>query len=102
MRFNSYAPHHFRHFDTAFHYQNEDQVGKAINNAISSKKVSREDIFVTSKLADHHKTPGFIATAVEAQLKALNLEYIDLYLIHSPWSLVPSDDIWERVNLELI
>ena len=36
--------------------------------------------FVTSKLADHHKSPGFIATAVEAQLKALNLEYIDLPL----------------------
>ena len=75
----------YRHFDTAYHYQNEAEVGRAINWAINEGIVTRDKIFVTTKLADHHKHPGFPAQAVQKQLQALNLDYIDLYLIHSPW-----------------
>jgi len=51
---------------------------------------------VTTKLADHHKIPGFPEKALKSQLESLNLEYVDLYLIHSPWSLIPTDNPWDQ------
>ena len=83
-----------RHIDTAYHYQNEDAVGRAVNYCIDQGLVTRADLYITTKLADHHKLPAWPKRAIETQLKALNLDYIDLYLIHSPWSLEPSDDCW--------
>ena len=49
---------------------------------------------MTTKLADHHKLPGMVERAINEQLTSLNLDYIDLYLIHSPWSLQPSANCW--------
>ncbi|CBY06976.1 unnamed protein product [Oikopleura dioica] len=83
----------YRHFDTAFHYQNEDSVGKAINDAIKEKKLKRSDFFVTSKLADHHKESGTPKKMIDHQLEKLGLDYIDVFLIHSPWSVVPTEDL---------
>ena len=84
-----------RHIDTAYHYQNEDAVGRAINHCINEGLVTRADIFVATKLADHHKLPGMPEKAIRAQLDALGLEYIDLYLIHSPWSTQPVENCWQ-------
>ena len=70
-------------------------MGRAINHCINEGLVTRSDIFVATKLADHHKLPGMPEKAIRAQLDALGLEYIDLYLIHSPWSLQPAENCWE-------
>lgn len=71
----------YRHIDTAAAYFNESDVGKAIKDS----GISREEIFVTSKiwLQDH----GYEAAkkAVDTSLKNLGLDYMDLYLIHQPY-----------------
>ncbi len=68
----------YRHIDTAAIYGNEKEVG----NAIKKSGVPREEIFVTTKLwnGDHDN----VEKAFEESLKKLQLEYIDLYLIHFP------------------
>ncbi|CAO3676907.1 unnamed protein product [Umbelopsis vinacea] len=65
--------------------QNEHEVGQAFTEA----KIPRNDVFVTSKLWNTHHRPEYVRPAVEASLKALQLEYLDLYLVHWPVSFVP-------------
>lgn len=74
-----------RHIDTAVAYFNEQEVGKAIRES----KIPREEIFVTSKLwlQDYGYEPA--KKGIEASLKKLGLDYIDLYLIHQPYGDVP-------------
>ncbi|MCF7930130.1 MAG: aldo/keto reductase [Acholeplasmataceae bacterium] len=71
----------YRHIDTAAAYQNEESVGKAIRDS----GIPREEIFVTSKLQSHIKTYEGALEAFEKTMKALNIGYLDLYLIHAPW-----------------
>ena len=73
----------YRHIDTASFYDNEEQVGKAIRDAIAAGDVSREDLFVTTKLwnDDQHRA----AEAYQESLKRLGLDFVDLYLVHWPW-----------------
>lgn len=70
----------YRHIDTATLYQNEKPVGKAIRDS----GISREEIFVTTKLWGTDILNNRIQEAFEGSLKNLGLEYIDLYLIHWP------------------
>ena len=70
----------YRLIDTAQYYGNEVGVGEGVKKAISEGIVQREDVFITSKIyasTDHSK-------AIEKSLKNLDLEYIDLLLIHQP------------------
>ncbi|KAL1932793.1 hypothetical protein VTP01DRAFT_8471 [Rhizomucor pusillus] len=70
----------YRHIDTAKCYYNEESVGKALKES----GIPREEIFVTTKLwDDSHGTEKAVA-ALETSLKKLGLDYVDLYLIHSP------------------
>lgn len=72
----------YRHIDTASFYQNEEAVGKAIQDS----GLDREEIFVTTKVwNDDHGYDNAIK-AFDKSLKRLNLDYIDLYLIHWPVS----------------
>ncbi|KAI0339204.1 Aldo/keto reductase [Trametopsis cervina] len=68
----------YRHIDTAAGYGNEEAVGRAIRDS----GIPRAEIFVTTKLAnaDHHR----VAEAFETSFKKLNIEYVDLYLVHWP------------------
>ena len=70
----------YRLIDTAAFYDNEEGVGKAIKTA----EVSREDIFVTSKLWIDDQGAEATADAFENSLNKLGLNYLDLYLIHWP------------------
>lgn len=71
----------YRSIDTAASYGNEEAVGKAIKNS----GVSREDLFITTKL--WIQSNGYEGTkkAFENSLKRLGLEYVDLYLMHQPF-----------------
>ncbi len=84
----------YRHIDTAAAYRNEGSVGKAIKES----GVPREEIFVTSKLwnADH----GYESTlrAFEKTMEELELEYLDLYLIHWPVPKIHRED-WKEATL---
>jgi diketogulonate reductase-like aldo/keto reductase len=73
--------HGYRHIDTAAAYGNEASVGKAIKDS----GLAREEVFVTSKLQSHIKTYQGALDAFEKTMKELDMDYLDLYLIHAPW-----------------
>jgi 2,5-diketo-D-gluconate reductase A len=70
----------YRHIDTAAAYNNEEQVGAAI----AASGIPREQLFVTTKLANPDHKSGEIVPAFDASLTKLGLDYVDLYLIHWP------------------
>lgn len=70
----------YRHIDSAEGYYNEESVGQAIRES----GIPREEIFLTTKLTNRHVTYEDAKGAIEASLKRLGLDYIDLYIIHWP------------------
>ncbi|CAI9575161.1 unnamed protein product [Staurois parvus] len=83
----------YRHIDSAFMYGNEVEVGRAINTKIADGTVKREDVFYTSKLWTTFHVPNLVRPALERSLKDLNLDYMDLFIIHSPLELKPGNDL---------
>ncbi|XP_058388836.1 aldo-keto reductase family 1 member C23-like protein [Diceros bicornis minor] len=79
----------FRHIDSAHWYNNEKEVGQAIRSKIEDGTVKREDIFYTSKLWITFLRPDLVQPALENSLKNLQLDYVDLYIIHFPTALKP-------------
>ncbi|XP_035312237.1 estradiol 17 beta-dehydrogenase 5 isoform X2 [Cricetulus griseus] len=77
----------FRHIDSASMYQNEEEIGLAIRSKIAEGTVKREHIFYTSKLWCTFHRPELVQFCLEQSLKKLQLDYVDLYLIHFPVSL---------------
>lgn len=71
-----------RHIDTAHAYQNERSVGQGVNRAIADGLVTREDVWVTSKLWPSEYGEGKTAAAIDKMLDRLNTGYIDLLLLH--------------------
>uniref|UniRef100_A0A8C3TAH4 NADP-dependent oxidoreductase domain-containing protein n=1 Tax=Chelydra serpentina TaxID=8475 RepID=A0A8C3TAH4_CHESE len=84
----------FRHIDGAFVYGTEEEVGRAIHEKIEDGTVKREDIFYTGKLWSTFNAPEMVQSALEKSLKSLQFDYIDLYIIHTPLSLKPGDDLY--------
>lgn len=82
----------FRHFDCAERYRNESEVGEALQAGIAAGGIAREDIFVTTKLWNTNHRPERVEPAFEASLKRLQLNYLDLYLIHTPFAFQPGDE----------
>jgi alcohol dehydrogenase (NADP+) len=82
----------FRHFDCAERYRNEREVGEALRAALASGRLVREDIFVTTKLWNTNHRPERVEPAFAASLERLGLEYLDLYLIHTPFAFQPGDE----------
>jgi len=77
-------------------YQNEEEVGEGITAKIAEGVVKREDLFVTSKLWCTFHDPKEVRGAIEISLKRLNLDYLDLYLIHFPASFVKSTELFPK------
>ncbi len=74
----------YRHFDCAAIYGNESEIGVALNAALKSGRVSRNELFITSKLWNNSHRENQVQAALEATLQDLQLDYLDLYLIHWP------------------
>ncbi|WP_409276038.1 aldo/keto reductase [Neobacillus sp. SCS-31] len=72
----------YRSIDTAAVYKNEEGVGKAINEALEENGLSREGLFITSKVWNSDQGYESTLEAYETSLKKLGLDYLDLYLIH--------------------
>ncbi len=71
----------YRHIDTAYAYENEESVGKAVRDF----GIKREEVFITTKLPSHIKSYDGAMEYFDKSNKNLGLDYIDLYLIHAPW-----------------
>ena len=82
----------FRHFDCAERYGNEREVGSALQAGLAAGGIAREDIFVTTKLWNSNHRPARVAPAFQASLNKLALNYLDLYLIHTPFAFQPGDN----------
>src|ERR1700735_332595 len=82
----------FRHFDCAERYRNEREVGEALQAGLAAGEVTRDDIFVTTKLWNSNHRPERVERAFESSLDRLRLEYLDLYLIHTPFAFKPGDE----------
>jgi alcohol dehydrogenase (NADP+) len=82
----------FRHFDSAERYGNESEVGEALQSGLAEFGIARTDIYVTTKLWNTHHRPEYVEPAFEVSLKKLQLDYLDLYLIHTPFAFQPGDE----------
>jgi alcohol dehydrogenase (NADP+) len=82
----------FRHFDCAERYRNEREVGEALQAGLAAGGIAREDIFVTTKLWNSNHRPERVESAFEASLDRLRLNYLNLYLIHTPFAFQPGDE----------
>jgi diketogulonate reductase-like aldo/keto reductase len=82
----------FRHLDCAERYRNEDAVGDAMQAACKAGTIRREDIFVTTKLWNTNHRPERVKPAFDASLRRLQLDYVDCYLIHTPFAFRPGDE----------
>ncbi|MFJ7977045.1 aldo/keto reductase [Peribacillus sp. JNUCC 23] len=76
--------HGYRSIDTAAIYENEEGVGQAIREGIKEASIPREELFITSKVWNSDLGYESTIAAYETSLKKLDLEYLDLYLIHWP------------------
>ena len=86
----------FRHFDCAERYGNEREVGEALQSGLAHGRLLREEIFVTTKLWNTNHRPERVQPAFDASLERLKLNYLDLYLIHTPFAFEPGDDLDPR------
>ncbi|VVC28293.1 NADP-dependent oxidoreductase domain,Aldo/keto reductase, conserved site,Aldo/keto reductase [Cinara cedri] len=81
----------YRHIDTAYLYKNECTIGKVLNEWISSGRVTRDDLFVVTKLPAYATRPEDVEKYLKESLQNLGLNYVDMYLIHSPFGLFAKD-----------
>src|SRR6202161_2069411 len=82
----------FRLLDTAERYRTEKEVGEAMQEVFKAGKIKREEVFVATKLWNNNHRPERAKAAFEASLKKLQLDYVDLYLIHTPFAFQPGDE----------
>ncbi|XP_050546000.1 aldo-keto reductase family 1 member B1-like [Daktulosphaira vitifoliae] len=99
----------YRHFDCAMFYGNEKEIGGVISNKIDEGVVERNDLYITSKLWNTFHQPDIVETVLNKTLTDLQINYLDLYLIHWPMAFkegelydefVPKDDDGETIEGE--
>lgn len=89
----------YRHIDTATAYGNEESIGEALKDYLEESGEKREDLFITTKLANPDHGYERAKAAIDKSLSALGLEYIDLYLIHWPNPIAFRSE-WREIDRE--
>jgi diketogulonate reductase-like aldo/keto reductase len=82
----------FRQLDASERYRNEKEVGEAMQEVFKAGKIKREEVFIGTKVWNNNHRPERVKPAFEASLKRLQLDYVDLYLIHTPFAFQPGDE----------
>jgi len=82
----------FRHLDCAERYRNEAAVGDAIQEAFKAGTLRREELFVTTKLWNTNHRPERVKPAFDASCRRLQVDYVDCYIIHTPFAFRPGDE----------
>src|ERR1700739_590629 len=82
----------FRQLDAAERYRNEKEVGEAMQEVFKAGKIKRAEVFIATKLWNNNHRPERVKPAIEASLKKLQLDYVDLYLIHTPFAFQAGDE----------
>jgi alcohol dehydrogenase (NADP+) len=82
----------FRHFDCAERYRNEKEVGQALREWRAEHGVAREELFITTKVWNTNHRPERVGPAFEGSLKRLGIDYLDCYLIHTPFAFQPGEE----------
>ena len=88
----------YRHIDTASFYKNEENVGNGINEGLKITGLKREDIFVTTKVWNTEQGYENTLHAFNNSLQRLNMDYVDLYLIHWPVTKDYADEWQDRIK----
>ncbi len=82
----------FRQLDAAERYRNETEVGEAMQEVFKAGMIRREEVFIATKLWNSNHRPERVKPAFEASLRKLQLDHVDLYLIHTPFAFQPGDE----------
>ncbi len=82
----------YRHIDCASSYGNEKEIGEALKNLFSEGVVTRDEMWITSKLSNTAHAPVDVEPALEKSLNDLQLDYLDAYLMH--WPVALQKGVW--------
>ena len=82
----------FRNFDCAERYRNEEAVGEAMQEVFKAGSIQRNDVFVATKLWNTNHRPERVRPALDASRRRLHVDYVDCYLIHTPFAFRPGDE----------
>lgn len=81
----------YRHIDAATAYMNEAAIGNVISQWLQAGKMKREDLFICTKLPPIANRPRDVERYLRNSLRALQLDYVDLYLVHCPFAMPETD-----------
>ncbi len=82
----------FRNFDCAERYRNEEAVGDAMQEVLKAGTIQRKDVFIATKLWNTNHRPERVKPAFDASRRRLQVDYVDCYLIHTPFAFRPGDE----------
>lgn len=93
----------YRHIDTAQIYENEEVVGRVLKKFFDEGKLIREDVFITTKISPLTMYPDKVEDCLKESLRKLQLDYVDLYLIHFPITIVTTGrDTYGHPNIDYV